>query len=98
MPEYPAYGQQLVITCPLEANPPASYQWYFRTLKDNGFFSDDEMLIHQDYLNISLLNNNRTLYFDSVKEEHNGEYDCIAENSLGNGTFTNFPRVQVNSK
>ena len=96
-PLYPTYSQDIVMSCPLEGNPPASYQWYFEKLLDNGDTNDRVLIQPNNYLNITLLNNNRTLYFE-FKEEHNGYYVCSAKNSLGNMTHSSFPSVEVQSK
>ena len=86
-----------MISCPLEGNPPASYQWYFKKSLDNGSQSDDRILIKQNNY-LKLLNNNRTLYFEEFKEENNGRYICTAKNSLGNRTYMDFPQIEVNSE
>ena len=83
VPQYPSYGESVVMSCPLEGNPPASYQWYFEKSYDNGSHSQREPIQPGNYLNITLLNNNQTLFFSEIKEEHNGRYTCNAENSLG---------------
>ena len=107
---YPYYHQQLVMSCPLEGNPSASYQWYFEKSLD--YEGDvDGVLIH-DYdkyddgvliqpngpLNITLLDNSRTLFFEELHEEHNGKYTCSAKNFLGNKNFTSPQIIQVDSK
>ena len=93
-PLLPSYGQEVVISCPLEGNPPASYQWYFKVYD----YSDAVVIQPYNNLNITLLNNNQTLYFEEFKEEHNGKYICNAVNLLGNKTYTHFPRIIVGSK
>ena len=82
-PLFPDHGEELVISCPLEGNPPASYQWYFEKALENGSYSDSVPIQPGSYRNITLLNNNQTLFFSEIKEEHNGRYTCNAENSLG---------------
>lgn len=95
----PTYGQEIVISCPLEGNPSTSYQWYFATLLDHNICNKNRSAIHPDsYLNITLYNNNRTLYFREFNEDHNGCYSCSAKNILGNATFLDFPPIQVSSK
>ena len=97
IPLHPSYGQYLVISCPLEGNPSPSYQWYFEKFLEGGEV-DDRVPIHPyGYLNITLLNNDRTLFFE-FKEEHNGYYICSAENFLGNTNYSGFPLVKVHSK
>ena len=86
------------MSCPLEGNPLASYQWYFNRLSHSGS-NNGSVAIHGDSnLNITLLNNNRTLYFREFKEEHNGTYVCSAENLLGRTTYSHFPPVEVESE
>ena len=95
---HPSYGQEVVISCPLEGNPLVLYQWYFNRSSADGS-SNGSVAIHGDSnLNITLLNNNRTLYFSEFKEEHNGTYICTAENLLGKTTFSHFPPVEVGSE
>ena len=96
-PLNPTYSQDIVISCPLEGNPAASYQWYFEKLMDNGDVYNRVIIQPNSNLNITLLNNNRTLFFE-VKEEHNGYYICSAKNSLGNMTYSSFPSVEVAKK
>lgn len=102
------YGQRLVMSCPLEGNPSASYQWYFEKRLDlekhadgvikHYYEYDDGVLIQpKSILNISLLNNNRTLVFEALHEAHNGRYNCSAKNLLGNKNYT-FPDIHVDSK
>ena len=72
------------MSCPLKGNPPASYQWYFKKSPD-----DDLVLMQSpSSLNITLLNNDRTLYFEELKEEHDGYYVCSAKNFLGSKTYS----------
>lgn len=108
IPLHPSYGQQLVIHCPLEGNPSASYQWYYKKLKDCETEIDRVQIDYKCYvrvliqpnntLNITLLNNNRTLIFEALHEQHNGRYHCSANNLLGNKSYT-FPQdIQVDSK
>ena len=108
-PLYPYHGQKLVMSCPLEGNPSASYQWYHEKFLDfekevNGVLIryrgyDDGVLIQQNNtLNITLLNNNRTLLFEELHEVHNGRYNCSAKNLLGNKNYTISQNVQVDSK
>lgn len=97
VPLHPSYGQEVVISCPLEGNPPASYQWYLE--RSNDISTNGSIAIHaHSYLNITLLNNNRTLYFSEFKEEHNGTYICHAENFLAKTTYSHFPSVTVESE
>ena len=97
LPLYPIYSQDLVMSCPLEGNPPASYQWYFEKSLGNSKLDDGVQIQPNNDLNITLLNNNRTLFIE-FKEEHNGHYICCAKNSLGNMTYSSFPPVEVQSK
>ena len=90
---YPYYNQRFVMSCPLKGNPSASYQWYFKKFRDN----DLVLMQSPKNFNITILNNNRTLYFEELKEEHNGYYVCSAKNFLGNKRFS-FLRVHVQSK
>ena len=104
------YGQRLVMSCPLEGNPSASYQWYFEKRLDceeviNGvvihcynIFDDGVLIQTNSTLNITLLNNNRTLFFEGLHEEHNGRYTCSAKNLLGNKIYTFRRKIQVDSK
>ena len=104
IPLYHYYGQWLVMSCPLEGNPSALYQWYFEKCLDceevvNGVKFDDAVLIQPNStLNITLLNNNRTLFFEGLHEEHNGRYTCSAKNLLGNKNYTFQQKIQVDSK
>ena len=100
-PLIPSYGQRVVISCPLEGNPSASYQWYFAPLlgMDTDRCNKNRSVIHsKDHLNITLLNNNQTLYFRDFNEDHNGCYICNAKNFLGNETYLGFLPIQVYSK
>ena len=72
------------MSCPLEGNPPASYQWYFEKALEDGLYIDSVPIQPNRHSNIILLNNDRTLFFEEFKEEHNGNYSCYAENFLGN--------------
>ena len=93
-PLHPTSGQKVVISCPLEGNPPASYRWYFKALDHN-----DRVLIQPgNNLNIRLLNKNRTLYFERFEEHHNGNYICNAENFLGKMMNITSPEMKVNSE
>ena len=92
-PLIPKYNQRVVIACPLKGNPDASYQWYLK----KGLNNDVVLIQPHSNLNITFLNNNRTLYFDKFKEEHNGNYICSAKNYLGNNTHY-FPPMTVHSK
>ena len=93
-PLYPLYSQHLVMSCPLEGNPSASYQWYL-----NKSINYDVVLIQpQNNLNIKFLNNNRTLYFEEFNEEHNGRYVCSAKNSFGSRAYSHLPTKEVFSK
>ena len=97
-PQFPDYGEELVISCPLEGNPPASYKWNFEKALEGGSYSDVSVPIQPgSYRNITLLNNNRTLYFEEFNEEHNGYYSCYAENFLGN-RINYFTAIHVHSK
>ena len=82
-----------MISCPLEGNPPASYQWYL-----NPTSSNELILIKDRQNNTRLLNNNRTLYVETFEEMHNGRYICSAKNILGHSNYSAFPSVDVNSK
>ena len=86
-----------MISCPLEGNPPAKYQWYF-TRYEEGRYSNDTVLTYPNNYNITLLNNNQTLYIEEFHEEHNGIYACSAENFLGKSTFRRFRTIKVKSK
>ena len=89
------------MSCPLEGNPAASYQWYFEKVLDYGVPDIHNKVLIQpnNNLNITLLNNNRTLYFEKVNEEHNLYYICSAKNSLGNKTLYILPiPMQIKSK
>ena len=100
-PLSPSYGQEVVISCPLEGNPSASYQWYFAKLlaMDTDECSHNKLSIYPgNHLNITLLNNKQTLYFREFNEDHNGCYMCNAKNILENKTYSDFPTLQVNSK
>ena len=109
-PLYPYYGQRLVMSCPLEGNPSAAYQWYHeKFICDekyiNGMliyynkYDDDAVLIQpNNILNITLLNNKRTLFFEGLHEAHNGRYTCSAKNLLGSKTYTFLQNIQVDSK
>ena len=105
------YGQPVVMSCPLEGNPSASYQWYFEKRLDCEEYVggvliycynkyDDGVLIQpNNTLNITLLNSDRTLFFEGLHEEHNGRYTCSAKNLLGSKNYTFFQRkIQVDSK
>ena len=81
------------MSCPLEGNPPASYHWYFEKLYDDDSHIHTVSIQPGNYLNITLLNNNRTLFFSGIKEEHNGYYTCNAENSLGSDKQSFFTKV-----
>ena len=96
-PLYPIYSQDLVMSCPLEGNPPASYQWYFEKSLGDGRLDDAMLIQPNNNLNITLLNNNRTLFIE-FEEEHNGHYICSAKNSLGNMNHTIFPPLEVQSE
>ena len=98
VPLDPSYGQEVVISCPLEGNPPALYQWYFEKLLNNKSYSDRVPIHPGSYLNITFLNNNRTLYFNETKEDHNGHYICNAENHLGNKTYHHLKPLYIQSK
>ena len=108
-PLYPYYGQQLVMSCPLEGNPSASYQWYFEKRLDFEKYVDGVLIRYNKYdvgvliqpnniLNITLLNINRTLFFEGLHEVHNGRYTCSAKNLLGNKNYTFLRNIQVDSK
>ena len=93
-PLHPTSGQEVVISCPLEGNPLASYWWYFKALDHN-----DTVLIQPgNNFNIRLLNKNRTLYFERFEEHHNGNYICNAENFLGKMMNITSPEMKVNSE
>ena len=100
IPLLPYYGQQLVMSCPLEGNPPALYQWYFEKAQHPVFEvrADGVLIQPNNTLNITLLNNNRTLFFEGLHEEHNGRYTCSAKNLLGNKNYSFPVDVQVDSK
>ena len=99
VPQYPSYGQEIVISCPLEGNPPASYQWYYAMELDDCSESKNRSAIHPgNYFNITILNNNQTLFFREFNENHNGCYICNAKNFLGNKTYLDFQPLEVNSK
>ena len=87
-----SYNEELVISCPLEGNPPAKYQWNFTRYEDG-----HDTVLTNNY-NVTLLNNNRTLHIEEFHEEHNGIYSCSAENFLGKSTFQRFRTIKVNSK
>ena len=95
-PFLPIYGQQVVMSCPLEGNPSALYQWYHE--KSLLHYGDGVLIQPNSNLNITLLNNNRTLFFENIAEEHNGRYICNAKNLLGNKNYTLPPPIQVDSK
>ena len=95
-PIYPKYSEETVISCPLEGNPAALYQWYF-TRYEEGRHSNATVLTYPNNYNVTLLNNNRTLYIGEFHEEHNGKYSCSAENFLGKNTFIYFS-IKVKSK
>ena len=84
------------MSCPLVGNPPASYQWYFEKLQDDGSYSDRAPIQPANSLNITFLNNNQTLFGQFI-EERNGYYSCYAENFLGNETMY-FSPLRVHSK
>ena len=87
------------MSCPLEGNPSASYQWYFEKLLNHNRSYSDRVPIHPDsYLNITFLNNDRTLFFNKVREEHNGNYICNADNYLGNKTSVKLELSDIKSK
>ena len=98
LPLHPSYGEEVVISCPLEGNPPTSYQWYFNKYVNDDSCDDDRILIKEESYNPKLLNNNRTMYFSDFKEEQNGCYICTAKNSLGSRTYMKFPQIKVNSE
>ena len=98
VPQLPSYGQEVVISCPLEGNPSASYQWYYAMETVECSKNKNRLAIHpENHLNITLLNNNQTLYFRKFIEDHNGCYICNAKNFLGNRTYSDFRPLQVNS-
>ena len=97
-PLYPSYGQHVVMSCPLVGNPDALYQWYFEKRLDYGQLADGLLIQPDSSLNITLISNNRILYFEKFKEEHNGKYICNAKNILGSKNYTRFPRMRVYSK
>ena len=97
-PLHPSYGQHLVMSCPLEGNPTATYQWYFEKSLDYGEYEDGVQIQPNSNLNITLIYNSRILYFVEFKEEHNGHYICNAKNFLGNKNYTYFPSIHVHSK
>ena len=72
------------MSCPLDGNPPASYQWYLEKTLEDGSYSDSVPVQPSRFSKVILLNNDRTLFFWEFKEEHNGFYSCYAENFLGN--------------
>ena len=99
VPLNPSYDEETVMSCPLDGNPSTSYKWYFEKLQNYTRSHSYRVPIHPDsYLNITFLNNNRTLYFSNVKEEHNGYYTCNAENHLGNKTYDKFKLFNIQSK
>ena len=93
IPLHPTAGQEVVISCPLVGNPPPSYQWYFKAYDR----SDTVLIQPHNNLNIALRNKNRTLYFETFKEHHNGKYICNAENFLGK-MIVRSPPMKVNSE
>ena len=98
MPLYPSHGQEIVASCPLEGNPPASYQWYFEHLINDTTHSKRIPMYPDNYPNITFLNNNRTLFFHNFEEKHNGKYLCNAENIFGHTMFEDFLPLEVHSK
>ena len=65
---------QAVISCPLEGNLSVSYQWYFAKLLAMGTdqCSHNKFSIYLgNHLNITLLNNNQTLYFCEFDKDYN---------------------------
>ena len=74
-------------------NPDASYQWYFEKRLDYGELADGLLIQPNSSLNITLKSNNRILYFEKFKEEHNGKYICNAKNFLGSKNYTQFPQM-----
>ena len=56
------------MSCPLEGNPPASYQWYFKKALEDGSYSDSMPIQPDRFSNITLLNNDQTLFFGSSKK------------------------------
>jgi len=75
-------------SCPLEGNPQASYQWYFKN--ESSERNDPFIMIDEE-------RNDRHISIDEFLEEHNGRYLCSAENYLGTKNFT-FPPFHVSSK
>ena len=99
VPQYPSYGQEIVISCPLEGNPSALYQWFYDMETDTCSKSKNRSAIYpNNHLNITLLNNNQTLYFRKFNEDHNGCYICSAKNFLGIKTYSDFQSLEVDSK
>lgn len=98
IPLGPSRGQEIVVSCPLEGNPPASYQWYFKHLLNDDTLSKRIPIYPDNNLNVTFLNNNRTLFFRSFEEVHNGYYSCSAENIFRNAMYEGFPPLEVHSK
>jgi len=87
-PLVPHFGQELILTCPLESNPQASYKWYFKN--ESSERNDPFIMIDEEH-------NDRQVSIDEFLEEDNGRYLCSAENYLGIKNFT-FPPFHVSSK
>lgn len=86
------------MSCPMVGNPDALYQWYFEKQLDFSEYDDGVLIQPNNNLNITLISNNRILYFKEFKEEHNGKYICNAKNFLGSNNYTHFPQIEVHSK
>jgi len=91
------FGQELILICPLESNPRASYKWYFKN--ESSDRDDSFVMIDKEYQknNGIKLHGDRKIIIDEFLEEDNGKYVCVAENYLGTINFT-FPRFHVNSE
>jgi len=64
------YDSTAKLECQAEANPPPSYQWLHRTVQENGQES------------IAVASNERVFHFTNVTYEVQGEYVCIAKNTI----------------
>lgn len=78
----PVVNQPFTLTCPLEANPPATYSWFkYHTL--------DRIAAAPDFSdNMCFSFNKRQWSVDWYQSHHNGLYVCHAYNTLGNGSYS----------
>lgn len=87
--QYLPLGLPGILRCFYESNPPILYM---RWTKDN------VNIVPDTAAGVETLKNNGSLYFDKIKEQHQGRYTCAPYNLHGSAGVSNIMEVLVRRK